>query len=188
MKKLALSLIFLMSMFSCKGNTAKASSQNNTTKTEVKEASAKISDFECDAFFKKGDYSSVCFTDAKLPEYNGRGCIFAFVTKGDKQEQSIKVQFDPKGSSSLAEMSLNLYKNNYKKGEVTEVANIGDAAFFDVHRTDLKSLSRSNKDLHVRYKNITFKILAEYQSNKEVPCFYDDKHLIIFAKTIIKNL
>lgn len=99
-----------------------------------------------------------------------------------------KFNFFDKKTSMLAEMHYNLYLNNFKKGEVTPVSNLGDAAFFDVHGTDLKSLSRNNKHLHVRYSNITFTIMADYQSNTDVPCFYSDVEMIAFAKVIISNL
>ncbi|MDB4293529.1 hypothetical protein N9954_09000 [Maribacter sp.] len=189
MKSIYLFLVFLVILcFGCKTETPKTNSQGENSTPEAQNASTKIEDFNCVTFFKKGDFSSICFSDAKLPAYNGMGCIFDFVTQGNKQEQRIKVQLDPKGSVSLAQMSFNLYRTNYKKGKVTEVAEIGDAAFFDVHGTDLKSLSRSNKDLYVRYKNITFIIMAEYLSNTEIPCYYKDENLIAFAKVIIQNL
>ena len=188
MKNLALFVICFMILSGCKNKTTKATTESNTTKIETKKKLAKIEDFECDTFFKKGDYSSMCFTDSKLPEYIGRGCIFDFITNGNKQEQSIKVQLTSKSSAMLAEMAFNLSKSNYKKGKTTHVSNLGDDAFFDVHGTDLKSLSRSHKDLHVRYKNIVFVIMAEYMSNKGTPCFYSNKDLTVFAKTIILNL
>lgn len=188
MKNLTLTLICITFLFSCKKETSQTIAKGNTTKTEIKNSSSIIEDFDCATFFKKGNYSSMCFSDTKLPKYMSRGCIFDFVTKGDKQEQSIQIQFVDKKKSSLAEMHFSLNKNNYKKGKTTDVANLGDDAFFDVHSTDLKSLSRSNKDLYVRFKNITFTIMAEYKSNTVMPCFYDDKNLIAFAKTIIENL
>lgn len=188
MKKISLALICLTYMFGCKDNISKETSQSNTTKTDIKKASAKIENFNCSTFLEKGDYSSICFIDSKTPNYIGGGCVFDFEIKGNKHNQSIKVQFTEKGSASLAEMSYNLFKNNYKKGTVTDVSNTGDAAFFDVHGTDLKSTSSSNKDLHVQYKNITFIIMAEYKSNTEMPCFYTNKDLALFAEEIIKNL
>ena len=133
-------------------------------------------------------FSSMCFTDDKLPEYIGRGCIFDFVTKGDKQEEKLLLQFTNKNSAMLAEMHLNLNKSSSKKGKTTAVSNLGDDAFFHIHGTDLKSLSRSNKDLYVRYNNIVFVVMAEYLSKKGEPCFYTDKELIAFAETIISNL
>jgi hypothetical protein len=188
MKNLALALICLTFLFSCKDEASKATSESNTTKTETKKKSAKTENFECGTFFKKGDYSSLCFTDSKLPEYNGKGCVFDFVVKGDKHEQDLQIQFVDKNSTMLAEMHLNLIKSNYKKGKTTEVSNLGDDAFFDVHGTDLKSLSRSNKDLYVRHNNITFSIMTEYMSSKGEPCFYSDKEMVAFAETIIENL
>lgn len=188
MKNLVITVVTLMLFCACKDETSKKTTPNDSSETKTEKSSAKILNLECATFFKKGDYSSLCFTDSKSPEYISRGCIFDFVTKGDKQEQSIQVQFDSKGSSALAEMSFNLYKNNYKKGKVTEVGSVGDAAFFDVHGTDLKSMSRSNKDLYVQYNNITFILMAEYKSNTEMPCFYTDKDLVLFAEKIIKNL
>jgi len=134
MKNLALILLFVTLLFNCKEEASK----NETTKTEAKTSSAKILDLECATFFKQGDYSSLCLTDSKLPEYNVRGCIFNFKTKGDKQEQSIKVQIIRKGSDMLAKMHYDLNKSNYKKGKVSDVPNLGNVAFFDVHGTDLK--------------------------------------------------
>ncbi len=60
--------------------------------------------------------------------------------------------------------------------------------FLDTHETDLKSLSRSNKDLHVQYKNIAFVIYAAYLSSTEVPCFFGEEELIAFAEKIIEYL
>lgn len=182
MKNLLLALIFFTLIFSCKDESS------NSKKTNTKNSSSKIENFVCATFFETGDYSSICFIDSELPQYNNRGCIYGFVTKGDKHYEDIKIQFTDKNSSSLAEMHLNLNKNNYKKGAIKDVSDLGDAAFFYIHTTDLKSLSRSNKDLYVRYKNITFCIMVTYQSNTETPCFYRDKELIAFAKIIIKNL
>ena len=181
-------IICLAIIYGCKEKITTADSNLSTTLTKTKKSSGKIENFECAAFFEKGEYSSMCFTDSKLPEYINRGCIFDFVTKGNKQEQSIKIQFARKGSASLAEMSFNLTKSNYKKGKLKDISNIGDAAFFDIHGTDLKSLSRSNKDLHVLHENITFVLMAEYLTSKEAPCFYDDKEMIAFAENIISNM
>lgn len=184
MKNLILILTCFALFFSCKEET----SQSKTVKTESKNSSSKIEKFDCDYFFKKGDYSSLCFTDSKLPENISRGCIFGFVLKGDKHEQSLEIQFINKNSAMLAEMHFNLDKNNYKKGKTTNISNVGDAAFFDVHGTDLKSLSRSNKDLYVLYKNVVFVITAEYKTVLTEPCFYNNKEMIAFAKKIISNL
>lgn len=188
MKNQLLTLIYLIFIFGCKDNTTNASTQSAPNQTEAQKASAKVENFECEIFFKKGDYSSLCFTNKQLPEYIASGCIFDFIVKGDKHEQDLKIQFVGENSAMLAEMQFNLNKSNYKKGEITDVSDLGDAAFFDVHSTDLKSLSRSNKDLSVRYNNITFTIMAGYQSTTEMPCFYNDKDLIAFAETIINNL
>ncbi|XMO85106.1 hypothetical protein AAFN75_09935 [Algibacter sp. AS12] len=189
MKNLIFTLICFTLLSNCKKDTSKSTTEKNGVITETnKKSYDKVIDFNCDTFFKKGDYSSLCFTDSKLPEYNSRGCIYSFVTKGDKHKQDIKIQFTNKKSAMLAEMHYNLKKNNYKKGVISDVSNLGDAAFFDVHRTELKSLSTSNKDLHIRYNNITFVIMVTYQSNTKMPCFYNDKDLIAFAKAIIKNL
>ncbi len=181
-------LICLALICGCKEKVPTADSNPGTTQIKTKESSGKIENFECATFFKKGDYSSLSFTDSKLPEYINRGCIFDFVTEGDKQEQSITIQIASKSSASLAEMSFNLTKTNYKKGKVKDISNLGDSAFFDVHGTDLKSLSRSNKDLHVLHKNITFVLMAEYLTSTGTPCFYEDKEMIAFAETIISNM
>jgi hypothetical protein len=188
MKNLAFILICLTFLLSCKDEKTNVTSESNTNKTETKKSSVKIEDFDCATFFKKGDYSSMCFTDAKLPENINRGCIFDFVTKGNKQEEKLLLQFTNKNSAMLAEMHLNLNKSSSKKGKITAVSNLGDDAFFVIHGTDLKSLSRSNKDLYVRHSNIVFVIMTEYLSNKGEPCFYDDKDLITFAQLIIQNL
>ncbi len=181
MKKLALTLLLLTTLNSCKDETSKKS-------TDSKKSSSLIENFNCSTFFKKGDYSSLCFTDLKQPKYINRGCIFEFSVKGDKHIQDLKVQFVRKKSLYLAEMHYNLNRNNSKKGSIKEISSVGDAAFFNVHSTDLKSLSRSNKDLYVRYNNITFVIFASYQSNTDTPCFYDDKALVNLAEKIIENL
>jgi hypothetical protein len=165
MKKNLLALICFTLIFACKGESS------NPMITATKNSTSKIENFYCATFFETGDYSSICFIDGKSPLYNKRNCIYGFVTKGDKHYEDIKIQFTDKNSTSLAEMHLNLNKNNYKKGDIKEVSNLGDAAFFDTHSTDLKSLSRSNKDLHVRHKNITFSIMATYQSNTKTPFF-----------------
>lgn len=188
MNNLAITFICLTFLLACKDEKSKTRSQSTTNKTEAKKSTTKIEGFDCANFFKKGDYSSMCFTDAKLPENISRGCIFDFGTKGNKQEQSIKIQFAGKGSALLAEMSFDLNKTNYKKGKITAISNVGDAAFFDVYGVDLKSLSRSNKDLHVRYKNITFVLMAKYMTSTGEPCFYSNKELISFAQKIIENL
>jgi hypothetical protein len=177
-----------MLVLGCKDETTNTTSERKTNSIKSKKTSLIIEDFDCDTLFKKGDYKSLCFIDSKLPKTISRGCIFDFEVKGDKQEQSIKIQFTNKNSTMLAEMHHNLNKNNYKKGSIIDVTKLGDAAYFDVHGTDLKSLSRSHKDLHVRYKNITFILFAEYMSTTEKPCFFNDDELIAFAKAIIDNL
>ena len=186
MKQITFILFSFALLLSC-NEGAKTGSKDKADKKEKKIAVAKIEDFDCATFFKKGDYSGLCFTDSALLSYHGSGCIFAFQTKGDKQEQDLKIQFTPKTSTSLAQMHFNLNKSNYKKGTITDLSNLGDAAFFDVHGTDLKSLSRSNKDLHVQYKNIAFVIYAEYQSNTKRPCFFEHEELIAFAEKIIEH-
>lgn len=185
MKKTASILICFILFSSCK----KEASQSNTVKIDAKKSIAKIEKFDCNTFFKEGDYSNLCFTDSKLPEHGGDGkCIFSFKTKGNKQEENLELQLVHRGSVQLAEMHYNFKKNKYKKGKTTEVSNVGDAAFFDVHGTDLKSLSRSNKDLHVLYKNVAFVIMAEYKTALAEPCFYSNTEMIAFAKTIVSNL
>ena len=181
-------LLCFVLFFNCANEAVDSESKSEVGEKEAKISSSKIENFDCEMFFEKGNYSSICFVDSKLPKHNGGGCIFNFQTNGDKQEEDLKIQFVPKGSELLAQMHFDLNKNNYKKGSIKVLSNLGDAAFFDVHTTDLKSLSRSNKDLHVRYKNITFVLFASYQSNRKAPCFYDDKELIAFAERIIENL
>ena len=188
MKKVVFILCWFLIFSSCNNEKSNATNKSKTDKTVTEHSSSKIEDFDCASFFKKGNYSSLCFIDSTLPKYIGSGCIFDFETKGDKQEEKLLLQFVPKGSAMLAQMHFNLKKDNYKKGTITAVSNLGDAAFFDVHGTDLKSMSRSNKDLHVCYKNIAFTIKSEYKSNTEMPCFFNDKELIAFAKKIIGNL
>lgn len=157
-------------------------------KSVRKETANKIVKVDCNSFFKKGDYSDLCFSDSKILRHDAVACIANFITKGDKQEQGLKIQFQETGSAPLAKMHFNLNKVNYKKGKITDVSNLGDAAFFDVHETDLQSLSRSHKDLHVQYMNIFFVIMSDYTSSKEKPCFFNDKELILFANKIIENL
>ena len=84
-------ILFFLLISACKDEKAKPASENTTTKTETKKVTyAKNIDFDCYDFFSKGDYSSVCFIDTKLPEHINRGCIFDFVTKGDKHKQRIQ--------------------------------------------------------------------------------------------------
>ena len=93
MKKLAFAVLLVSFLFGCKDEKAKSTTANTSTKTETKKSHSASIDFECKTFFKKGDYANLCFTDIALPEHiMGSGCIFDFKTKGDKQEQSIKVQ------------------------------------------------------------------------------------------------
>ncbi len=129
MKRITFILFSFALLLSCK-EVANTGTKAKTDKKESKAAVAKIENFDCATFFKKGDYSGLCFTDSALPSYNGSGCIFAFQTKGDKQEQDLKIQFTLKGSAALAEMHFNLNKSNYKKGTITSLSNLGDAAFF----------------------------------------------------------
>lgn len=194
MKVIVISLVFVISFFSCgtenkKVEPNKATDKNKITKdikTSVKETT--IENFDCSSLFKSGDYSSMCFTDLKLPKYINRGCIFDFETKGDKHYQSIKVQFTGKKSSSLAQMHLSMNKDNYKEGTIKHVSDLGNEAFFDLYSKGEKSATANHKDLHVRYKNITFVLMAEYTKVEETPCFYSNEELIQFANLVIKNL
>ncbi len=189
MKNRLLILVCIALLTNCKEQTSKVETTiTNVSKTETKKPEGKVEDFDCESFFEKGDYAALCFTDSKLPESINGPCIFDFVTKGNKQVESLKVQFAGKSSSMLAENSFRLKKGRYSKGKTSDIPNLGNEAFFDVYSTDLKSLSRSHKDLHVRFKNITFVIMAEYMTNKKTSCFFSNEEMIAFAQTIIKNM
>jgi len=188
MKKTLILILLLSTLFGCNTESSTKIQSNEKVEFNTKKNNDVIEQFDCMQFFSKGDYSSLCFTNSKSPEYIGAGCIFDFKVLGNKHEQSLKSQFTFKRNESLAKMHFNLNKSNYKKGTTTDIADLGDEAFFDIHTTDLKSLSRSNKDLHVRYKNLCFTLFSEYQSDSTTPCFYNDKDLVAFAKEIIENL
>lgn len=177
-----------MLLFNCEETNLKQMTKASFNAINAKKNNTIIYDFNCATFFKSGDYSSICIVNSKLPTFNGTGCIYDFKIKGNQKEESLKLQFVDKKTISLAKKHHHLNKSTYKKGSVTEIDNVGDEAYFDLHTTDLKSISVNNKDLNVRYKNITFKLMAEYSTNHSTPCFYTNEELIICAKTIIKNL
>lgn len=193
MKVIISSLVCVISFFSCgaENKTAelnKVTDENMITKeSKTSEKEKAIENFDCSSLFKSGNYSHTCFIDSKLPKFINRGCIFDFKTKGDKHYESLKVQFEGKKSTILAEMHLNLNKNK-PKGTITKVLDLGSEAFFDVYTKGMKSATTNNKDLHVRYKNITFILFAEHTKTEETPCFYSDEELIEFANLIIQNL
>ena len=187
MKNKLFFILCFFALIACKSDGTKIKSKTNKL-SSVTQKSSLIEDFDCSVFFNQGNYASVCFSDSKNLKFQKAGCIFSFETLGDTQLEALKAQFTLKGSSSLAEMHFNLAKHNYKKGRISKVSNLGHDAFFDEHKDDLKSLSRSHKDLYVRYEHLVFVLFAEYMSNSTKPCFYNDQDLIDFAQKIIDHL
>ncbi len=188
MKYIVIKLFCLAVVLGCENEKIHKQTVNNDYQLNLKNHSWRIENFDCQSIFKKGDFSSICFIDSKLPTFTISDCNYSLKLKENKHQQEIKIKFIEKKSGLLAEVHLALFKQNNSKGSITNNSKVGDEAFFDVYKTGVNTFSKNNKNLHVKHKNIFFSIMTNYQSNSKEPCFYDDKELNNLAKKIIDNL
>ncbi|WP_147677177.1 hypothetical protein [Algibacter pacificus] len=186
MKNITLALICLTLLFSCKKAPNKTIKQNKSA--------TRITNYNCANFFTKGDYSTLCISDGKLPytttkdnRANEIHCTYLLTKDSVPSLNAVKVSFSSYATAKDASRTFKAIREKTKENK-TEFK-IRDAEAY------LVSASSNNKKNNVKYlrfyyKNVMINIGITYYKPwiKKTPCFYDDKELKKLAELVYDNI
>jgi len=192
MKNVILILIVLL-VTNCKSDSKSENTDSAIETLEKKKqkmidkASKKNELLDCKDYFKKADYSSVCFTNDKTPTYTivsstDLGCVFRFAKSENFDEYfdvnltTYKNQKDADGMYNIVLMEMS--------DDLETITNLGDSS--SLEKTDKVD---SNRSLYIKYNNSFIQIKASrVVGTRPTPCFYSKEEMIKFAKLLLSEL
>ncbi|WP_298474794.1 hypothetical protein [uncultured Maribacter sp.] len=201
-KLLILTILFSTFFIGCK----EAKKENVTTNSE--KSTLHIEQDKPDIYFEKNascssfinaiDFSSLCFSTNKTPDYDLKSpetaniCKYNISTSENSKNISITLTFfdynsggfngrqKPQQVRELIENSFDKRKKNTQLFASYKDASLGDKAFFTFNE------AKTNKALHFRIGNV--QAFIEILNNNENPCYSSDAELLKLGKLILNNL
>ncbi|APG64006.1 hypothetical protein LPB136_00865 [Tenacibaculum todarodis] len=193
MKKLTLILICISAFYCCKSDPKAKSTGSlieeleNKKQKMIDKASKNIELLDCKDYFKKADYSTICFIESENPNYtvvssNNMGCTFRFA-KVDNFDEYLDISITTYKNKKDADAMYNIFLLEMSD-TIDSIKNLGDLA--GLEKTDKVS---SNRSLYIKHNNSFIQIQANrVVGTRATPCFFSKDEIIKFAKLFISEL